>query len=170
MPTTIELFSIGATLPDLAQLEGHSFLPLLLQPSLAPSLWKNATFTQYPRCSSDSVMSPSDPEEGLAPWLYPSDSPCTAVASDEFRAMGYSIRTDRWRYTLWLRWNGTAVVGWDGDAVVGEELYDHAGDDGFDTDKYDNINLDCREPQYAAVCTRHRAALEAGWQQALPEA
>ena len=46
MPTTIELFNIGNTLPDFAQLEGHSFLPLLLQPTLAPSLWKNATFTQ----------------------------------------------------------------------------------------------------------------------------
>jgi hypothetical protein len=52
MPTTIELFNLGNTLPDLAQLEGHSFLPLLLQPSLNPNLWKNATFTQYPRCDS----------------------------------------------------------------------------------------------------------------------
>jgi hypothetical protein len=37
---------IGATLPDLGELEGASFLPLLIQPTLAPTLWKNATFTQ----------------------------------------------------------------------------------------------------------------------------
>jgi hypothetical protein len=117
-----------------------------------------------------SAMSPSDPEEGLAPWLYPSDNACTGVASEDFRAMGYSIRSDRWRYTLWLRWNGTAVAGWDGDAVVGEELYDHEGDDGMDTDKFDNINLDCQALEHAAVCMQHRVALEAGWRQALPKA
>ena len=83
--------------------------------------------------------------------------------------MGYSIRSDRWRYTLWLRWNGTAVAGWDGDAVVGEELYDHEGDDGMDTNKFDNINLDCGEAEHAAICAQHRAALKAGWRLALPK-
>ena len=45
MPTAIALFGIGPTVPDLAELEGTSLLPLLLQPTLAPGLWTNATFT-----------------------------------------------------------------------------------------------------------------------------
>ena len=42
----IELFHIGDAVPDLLELEGTSFLPLLVRPTLAPSLWKNASFTQ----------------------------------------------------------------------------------------------------------------------------
>ena len=169
MPTAIALFGIGPTVPDLAELEGTSLLPLLLQPTLAPSLWTNATFTQYPRCDSKHAMSPTDPETGEAPWLYPSDNPCTQVEHTEFRAMGYSIRTARWRYTLWLQWDGekSDKVSWD--AVVGEELYDHEGDDGTDTDKFDNENLGCESAQYKPVCAQHKAALEAGWKQARPK-
>jgi iduronate 2-sulfatase len=169
MPTTIELFDIGPTLPDLQQLEGTSFMPLLIQPTLAPSLWKNATFTQYPRCDSSSVFTRTDPETGLAPWNYPSDNACTSVEDNGFAAMGYSIRTDRWRYTLWLQWDGAKLdkVSWN--AVHGEELYDHEGDDGFDTDKFDNVNLGCASPQTAPVCAVHKAALEAGWGAAKPK-
>ena len=59
------------------------------------------------------------------PWDYPSDNACTGETSDLFSAMGYSIHTDRWRYTLWLQWDGAKrdKVSWD--AVHGEELYDH---------------------------------------------
>jgi iduronate 2-sulfatase len=161
MPTALELMGIRAATPDYDQLEGTSFLPLLLRPTLAPSLWKNATFTPYPRCNSKRFPS-------LAPWVYPSDNACTGDESSTFAAMGYSIRTDRWRYTLWLRWDGAKLdkVSWD--AVTGEELYDHLNDDGRDTDKFDNVNLGCASAQYAPVCAAHKAAMIAGWRQAKP--
>lgn len=160
MPTTLDLLGIAHTVPDLATLEGTSFLPLLLQPTITPSLWKNATFTQYPRCTSKT--------NGDEPWDYPSDNACTGVASDEFAAMGYSIRSDRWRYTLWLAWDGEQLDKESWDAVHGEELYDHLGDDGRDTDKFDNVNLGCGA-EYAAICAEHKAAMQAGWRAAVPQ-
>ena len=106
---------------------------------------------QYPRCNSTGGQGGGKKAmNGTAePWDYPSDNACTGETSDLFSAMGYSIRTDRWRYTLWLQWDGAKrdKVSWD--AVHGEELYDHAGDDGFDTDK-------CATPP-----TRRCAALRA---------
>ena len=44
--------------------------------------------------------------------------------------------------------------------VVGEELYDHHGDDGMDTDKFDTVNLNCRVAPYAAVCAAHKVRRE----------
>ena len=80
---------------------------------------------------------------------------------------GYSIRTLQWRYTLWLKWDGAnkRVAGWGVDFIVGEELYDHEGDDGMDTDKYENENVAATNPE---VCAQHRAALIAGWKAARP--
>lgn len=39
--------------------------------------------------------------------------------------MGYSLRTDEWRYTVWVPWNTTTYSAmWD-QPFGGEELYDH---------------------------------------------
>ena len=62
--------------------------PLLQQPELP---WKTAAFSQFPR-----------------PWAY----------RGEPEVMGYSMRTDRYRYTEWQDFRT-------GD-VLERELYDHA--------------------------------------------
>ena len=161
-PTTLELFGIGdaAHVHDFAQLEGTSFAPLLRAPGTAVSAWKNATISQYPRCAGST---------GAEPWEYPSDNACTAVAKTGFSVMGYTLRSDRWRYTIWLKWDGAAlaVAGWEGDSVVGEELYDHDGDDGLDTDAFDNENVAAANSD---VCARLKGALRAGWKAARPPA
>ena len=54
--------------------------------------------------------------------------------------MGYSIRTDAYRYTEWLRWNGTILKA-DWSNVVGVELYDHTGDEDLSFDSYENVNV-----------------------------
>ena len=58
---------------------------------------------------------------------------CTKVADHKFAVMGYSIRTEGWRYTRWMPWHGDhtdgARVAWD--QPVGEELYDHRNDTGM---------------------------------------
>lgn len=39
--------------------------------------------------------------------------------------MGYSLRTDEWRYTLWVSWSSSKYAPkWD-EPFGGEELYDH---------------------------------------------
>ena len=82
--------------------------------------------------------------------------------SESLGYMGYSIRTDRWRYTVWLAFNGTANRAvWPsnvGGALLGEELYDHEGDDGSDFDAYENVNL-ATKPSFAGTKAKLLAAL-----------
>ncbi|MCP5115657.1 MAG: sulfatase [bacterium] len=92
----VELVDVYPTLLELCGLpapeglEGRSMKPLLDNPDRE---WKRAVFSQFPR-----------------PW----------PASGAPEHMGYSIRTDSWRYTLWLDWETKRVVA--------EELYDEAAD------------------------------------------
>jgi len=95
----VELLDLYPTLMDLCQLpapehrlEGVSLKPILEH---AEASVKPAAFTQHPR--------PAYPPPGTDP-----------------RAMGYSMRTERWRYTEWRSY--------DTGQVLASELYDHTQD------------------------------------------
>lgn len=128
-PALVEFVDIYPTLCELAGLplpeglEGFSFAPLIETPDRP---WKTAAFSQYPRVI---------PGYGQ-------------VA----HGMGYSMRTDRYRFTQWR------VPGTD---FLAEELYDHERDPG------ENLNL-ADHPEYAEQVERLRAQLAAGWPGALP--
>ncbi len=100
-----ELLDIYPTLADLCDLDppdnlaGKSLKPILIDPSAKV---KEAALTQHPR--------PAYPEPNKTP-----------------DAMGYSIRTERYRYTQWREFDS-------GD-LIAEELYDH------DRDPDENINI-----------------------------
>ena len=66
-----------------------------------------------------------------------------------FSHMGYSIRTQTWRFTEWYRWNGASLTP-DWSDAAGAELYSHAGDDGTDFDAFENVNQLDDFPQVAA--------------------
>jgi hypothetical protein len=60
--------------------------------------------------------------------------------------MGFSVRSDTQRYTIYVRWDGGALrPKWD--EVWAEELYDHSEDDGrsFDGQCSEPLNLLGRE-------------------------
>lgn len=94
----VELVDLYPTLVDLCglamppHLEGKSLKPILEDPR---KVVKEAAFTWHPR--------PAYPPQGEDPEV-----------------MGYSMRTDRYRYTEWHRWN-------DG-VTIARELYDHERD------------------------------------------
>jgi len=71
-------------------------------------------------------------------------------------AMGYSMRTDRYRYTEWQAKRGAGET-------VATELYDHEADPG------ENVNI-AGAAESAALVQELSAMLEAGWQGALPPA
>jgi arylsulfatase A-like enzyme len=126
----VEFVDIYPTLADLAglplpgHLEGVSLRPLLEQPDRA---WKSAAFSQYPR---------NAPRPGANPL------------------MGYSMRTDTHRLTVWVdRTDHTKI-----DAI---ELYDHA------TDPQENTNL-ANLPAHQELVTRLLAQWRQGWQGAKP--
>ncbi len=104
-------------------LEGRSFVPLIESPDLP---WKSAAFSQYQRVI---------PGYGQ-------------VA----RGMGYSMRTDRYRFTLWL------VPGTDFRAY---ELYDHQ------SDPEENINL-AGDSEHRQLVDELKKRLHAGWKAAIP--
>ncbi len=68
------------------------------------------------------------------------------------KAMGYSMRTDRYRYTEWVE---------PGKPPVGVELYDHEKDPG------ENINL-AKRPEYEDIVGELSAKLRDGWRAARP--
>jgi iduronate 2-sulfatase len=95
----VELLDLHATLADLAGLpipktDGTSLRPLLVKPDAA---WDKPAFTQVTRAAGGG-------------------RPANTVAGKAKQVMGYSVRTERYRYTEW-----------DG-GTRGVELYDHDAD------------------------------------------
>ena len=126
-----EFVDIYPTLCDLAgiplpgHLEGASLKPVMEDPTRA---WKSAAFSQYPR--------PGNKSAGNGPL------------------MGYTMRTDRYRFTIWVGKNDHAKV----DAT---ELYDHQ------TDPQENYNL-AKKPENAELVAKLMAQWKLGWQGAKP--
>ena len=128
----VEFVDIYPTLCDLTgvpapdDLEGTSLTPLIGDPSRP---WKKAAFTQFLR-------------EGV--WRAP----------DGVEYMGYSVRTDRFRYTEWVDWQT-------GD-LKATELYDH------EVDPLEATNVSDNE-DYAGSLQKMAETLAAGWAAAGPE-
>jgi len=125
-----EFVDIYPTLCDLAgiplpgHLEGASLKPVLDDPNRQ---WKPAAFSQYPR---------------------------TASHTGAGKLMGYTMRTDRYRFTVW-------VGDKDHSKVDATELYDHQ------TDPQENYNL-AKKPENAELVAKLMAQWKLGWQGAKP--
>lgn len=126
----VEFVDIYPTLSELAglplpgHLEGVSFAPLLADPK---RVWKSAAFSQYPR---------------------------EAGKTGNQNLMGYSMRTERHRLTVW-------VLSKDHTAVVATELYDEVNDPQENTNVAD---LPANAPLIAQLMTQWQQ----GWQGARP--
>jgi iduronate 2-sulfatase len=111
----VELLDLYPTLADLCglpapgDLAGVSLRPVLVEPTAST---KNFALTQHPR--------PAYPPDGEDP-----------------QAMGYSLRTERWRYTQWRDFQT--------DEILAQELYDH------DEDPHETVNLASRRSQAKTV-------------------
>jgi arylsulfatase A-like enzyme len=127
----VEFVDIYPTLSDLAGLsipstvEGLSFKPLLDNPNLP---WKKAAFSQYPRATGK-----------------------TGAGA----LMGYSMRTARYRFTVWVARKDHSKV----DAI---ELYDH------ETDPQENVNI-ANLPENKALVADLMLEWKAGWRSAMPQ-
>ena len=110
-----------AGLPLPAHLEGLSFRPVLDHPTRA---WKSAAFSQYPR--------PGNSATGGIPL------------------MGYSMRTERYRFTVWLHRD-------DPGKVADIELYDHQ------VDPQENLNV-AKSPAHRELVEQLMAQWRGGWQ------
>jgi len=117
--------------PTLCELAGLPLPKHLEGTSMGPLLekpdraWKVAAFSQYPR------------------------------SHNRQRLMGYSMRTDRYRYTEWQN----RATG----KMVARELYDHQ------RDPAENRNV-AEAPEHAELVKKLSAQLKAGWKAARPKA
>jgi len=115
--------------PSLAELCGLPLPDHLEGTSFVPLMkdparpWKTAAFSQYPRRQGKTGI------------------------------MGYSMRTDRYRLTLWQKRKGGQVVA--------TELYDHQ------KDPAENVNV-AAAPENAHLLKKLTAQLQAGWKAARP--
>jgi iduronate 2-sulfatase len=129
-PTLVDL--CGLPMPE--NLEGKSLVPVLKDPAASV---KPAALTQHPR-----------------PAYYDRESPPAPTS------MGYSIRTDRFRYTEWRDWKSGATMA--------RELYDHQHD------PQETRNLAARPAhasdveQCASLLAQLRPIVQPGWKPVLP--
>ena len=128
----VELVDLYPTLSEICglplspNLEGLSLVPLLQDPNQP---WKTAVFNQWPRDFTE------------------------IKHKRHGDVMGYSIRTERFRYVQWREWvSGKIHV---------HELYDHQSDP-------NEMNNLAGHPEYASTLVEHQRRLDAGWESALP--
>jgi arylsulfatase A-like enzyme len=120
-----EFVDVFPTLCDLAgvpvptQLDGKSQVPVMKQPNKKV---KEFSVSQYPRSGSSSES------ERLG----------YAVG----KCMGYSIRTNRYRYTIWMKDNFRSSQAFDQKLEVATELYD------YQKDPNESVNV-ADDPQYS---------------------
>ena len=151
-PTLAEL--AGLELPE--HLEGQSFAPLLDNPNAA---WKNAVFSQFPspalREWAANPLTPEMRETYFGPLIEEVEGRIMEQQGKnwnrdlfENKLMGYSMRTERYRFVAWKdRTNPEAEP-------VDVELYDHQ------TDPSETKNIADEHPELIVELT---AQLQTGW-------
>ena len=131
-----------AGLPLPKHLEGKSFAPLLNDPDQP---WKPAAFSQFPspalREWAARPLSPAMRGTFFGPVIAEVEAKLKQEHGERYNAdlfdnhlMGYSIRTDRYRYTVWLDRRSPTIE------PLAEELYDH------ETDPHETVNLAKSKP------------------------
>eukprot|EP00931_Biecheleriopsis_adriatica_P004102 TRINITY_DN10581_c0_g1_i2.p1 TRINITY_DN10581_c0_g1~~TRINITY_DN10581_c0_g1_i2.p1 ORF type:complete len:751 (+),score=121.10 TRINITY_DN10581_c0_g1_i2:151-2253(+) len=144
-PTMAAAMGIPMDEPEAVSLDGKSLLPVLQSPDDAAvaSETKQFALSQYMRC----------PLDKLDPAQFWKANDCTFVDRTQMAFFGYTLRTQKWRYTEWVRWNGTTLEP-DWSSQVGTELYSHDGDDGSDFNCFENANADKSHPDVVAEMSR----------------
>ena len=120
-----------ASLPVPEHLQGSSLLPLLKDPERE---WKSAAFSQF---------------------LLGRFGRTTNVEGEQ---MGYTIRTDRYRYVEWYEWNAAEK---EAGGLLWKELFDHQ------TDPLENKNI-AKDPGSIGIVDSLARQLKKGWTDARP--
>ena len=139
-------------------LEGDSAAPLLDRPHMT---WKKGAFSQYARCRNAATASTGYYQR------------CSGQELDTITAMGYSVRTQDWRYTEWFPFNDTTLLADMGPGTtIARELYDHVADVGDDMDwpgaGSDLLNV-AEEPANAATVKALATMVREGWKAQRPQ-
>jgi iduronate 2-sulfatase len=121
----VELVNLYATIADLVNARGtaesgvsnQSFAGLVTHPH-TQDLKGAVAFSQFPRSyiTGELAARALDAQKGIA-----------LLANAELQLMGYSVRSSRWRFTVWYMWDADAGPSYE--EVVDREMYDMRGGD-----------------------------------------
>jgi arylsulfatase A-like enzyme len=145
-PTLVELAGLPPASTE--NLQGSSLAQTIAKPPSSGTGIKKYAFSQFAKASTYSR------ELGKQElW-----DVCTRCNRDDIEVMGFSIRSDDWRLSEWVKWNAKAWVPlWDDSVAL--ELYNHAGDFGADLDKATPTANVAADPAHADIVKELRAAL-----------
>ena len=135
-------------------------------------------YSQFPRCSCTYATPTLDARNGTCDqkyvnnWTHESGATgaanhhvCLFTPSRSFDWMGYSVRSDQWRYTVFVEWDGdTLSPKWS--RVQAEELYAHVeltprSDDDFDGTYSEPLNRAVRpDAEALAAIAKLRPVLQ----------
>ena len=129
--------------------EGFSLIPLIKDPAAS---WPRAAFSQFVRGTGCCDCETPDPE---------GDACCPCDVPRSATIMGYTVRVDKYRFTVWAEMNQTLAQP-NFENVVATELYTH--DEApwpVDWD-WEHTNV-AKEPQHAAVVAQlHKVVTQCG--------
>ena len=104
--TVLDLVDLELPQDESFQIDGVSLRPLI---EGTKDKVKDVALTMYPRC-----MHIGMPVYGARGIPGGEDNSCLNIERTEFTWMGYTMRTERYRYTEWVAWNGTSLSpNWD---------------------------------------------------------
>ena len=135
--------SVSST-PIQESVSGKDLTPSFVNPTNPLSSVPAYAFSQMSRCPGDGALGTS--------------SSCAKVPLDKISWMGYSVRSEMHRYTLWIPFNGgenTAL--WDGDESY-EELYSYESSQMDDFNSFDRVNV-ASDPSYSTKKAELRIVL-----------
>lgn len=165
MPTLIDLAGLPPCL-ELGNSNGVSLSPVLHNPPTnGTGVGKQYAFSQFPRCNCTYATPQPDTLNGtcqsnyINAWTHETGATgaannhvCLFTPASQFNWMGYSIRAESHRYTIFVEWDGAQLrPQWE--AIQSEELYgekDLSMD--FDSETFSEpTNLAATEPRSAGV-------------------
>ena len=119
-------------------------------------------------CTEGLSFAPLLTRSPTTPWKAASFSQYQRLS---FTVMGYSMRTEGWRFTMWVPFNTSRsgypdATDWNSSAVQ-SELYKHSVETKPCDWSYEHENL-AGQPAYAHTEAALREGLIAGWRAALP--
>lgn len=135
MPTLIDIAGLPPC-TELGTTNGQSLGPVLHNPPLnGTGVGKQYAFSQFPRCNCTYATAESDSLNGTCQSNYinaythetgatgaANNHVCLFTPASRFDWMGYSIRAESYRYTLFVKWDGLLLKPRWND-VQSQELY-----------------------------------------------
>ena len=152
---TLAALAFPASPPIQDSVSGTDLSPIFADPTNPSTAVRAYTFSQMSRCPAEDTLGPF--------------SSCTQTPQAEITWMGYSVRSEQYRYTMWLPFDGDEnLAAWSG-TDEHEELYSYVDSKMDDFNSFEKVNV-ASDPMYTVKKAELRAVLTAAFNPPPPPA